>query len=422
MKLLILSTYDKLGGAARAAYWQHCGLRGAGVDSSMIVRYRGTSNPQIRKLIPSSKTVHRIERVLKRKFIAWRWRHSLKNTSGFIMDESDIHPREIQEEINAADVVNIHYCDGFLSLYELLNIIPREKPVVITLHEMSFFTGGCNYAGTCRRFESACGYCPLLKKPSVHDLSHQVWMHKNKALLERSPKNTYFVADSTWIESEARKSNLLDGFNIRTIHYGIDLEVYRPHDKSLVRKLLGLPLDKTIILFASENVADPRKGFGLLCEAMRLMSDRNDLQFVSFGRVLDYSGFPHQIKHFGFIEEDTLMSLLYSAADLFVMPSLEEAFGLTCLEAMSCGTPVLAFRTGGIPDMIDHGRTGYLADEKTVEGLMKGLIDFLQNPLKYQEMGEHSRQKVIDQFTRERNTKEYSLLYQKLINQGKTLE
>ncbi len=418
MKILHISTYDRMGGAARAAYWQHCGLRESGMNSRMVVRYRGTADPQVSKVIPTSKKAARIERALKRKFIDWKSWHSLKNSSGFIMDASDLSAESIAGEIEWADVVNIHHCNGFLSIHELLNVIPRQKPVVITLHEMSFFTGGCIYSGSCRRFESGCGDCPLLKKPSSHDLSHEVWKAKYSALQERSPQNTCVIADSTWIEAEARKSRLLTGFNIQTIHYGIDPEVYQVHDKASVRKLLGLPLDKTIILFASENVADPRKGFGLLCEAMRLMSERNDLQFVSFGRVLDYSGFPQQIKHFGFIEDDSLMSLLYSAADLFFMPSLEEAFGLSCLEAMSCGTPVLAFKTGGIPDMIEDGVTGFFAVEKSSKALSQKINSLLTEKVNFQAMGKICRDKVLEKFLKAKNTLSYVDIYKSLPSRG----
>lgn len=419
MKVLHLSSFDTAGGAARGAYWQHQGLIELGVDSRMLVRFKGSIDLSITKVLPNQKTFPRIKRVLKRKYDESLKKRKLRKDrqSEFIMDESDLSTSDIQEQIAHADVINIHYCEGFLSIHGLLEMIPREKPVVITLHEMSFFTGGCNYAWDCRGFENECGLCPLMKSPQENDLSHSVWKSKHAALNKRKKENTYFVADSTWIESEGRKSKLLRDFNIRTIHYGINQDIFSPHDKLAVRKLLGINEAIPVILFASENISDPRKGFKLLFEAIKALPGQYPVQFISFGRVLDMSCMSHGVKHFGFVEDDRLMALLYSAADLFVIPSLQEAFGLTCLEAMACGTPVLGFDRGGIPDMVMHGFTGFSADKVSVDGLKQGLDDFLHNPLKYKEMGINSRQMTLDKFSREKNAENYSLLYRELFNQ-----
>jgi glycosyltransferase involved in cell wall biosynthesis len=394
LKVLHLSSYDVWGGAGRAAFWQHRGLLGQGVSSRMIVRQKCGMGEHVEAISPPTDGFSRITRVLKRNGMGMEKRLAVKSLhrGDFVLEASDLSATLLSNTFPEVDLINIHFCSGFLAISELLEVIPQEIPVVITLHEMSFFTGGCHYASGCRHFEGECGDCPMLSRPS----------------------NTCIVTDSEWLAQEARQSGLLKGFDIRTIHYGIDPEVFRPLDKTFSKQTLGIDSNRPVVLFASENLQDRRKGFDLLRSAIRDLNC-GDAEFISFGRIGDYSGITDRIRHFGYIENDRLMALLYNAADLFVMPSREEAFGLTCLESMACGTPVLGFQTGGIPEMIEHGKTGYLSGEISEVGLKRGLTDFFENQSRYFEHGKSAREKALNSFGKEKNAGLYRDLYQRLL-------
>jgi glycosyltransferase involved in cell wall biosynthesis len=192
------------------------------------------------------------------------------------------------------------------------------------------------------------------------------------------------MATSSWLEEEAARSRALRGCGIEQIAYPLDTEAYRPLGRSLARDLLGLPREGQIVLFgALSATADRRKGYDLLLQAVQHLeraSLKRPVTFVVFGgersAVREVSGFP--VHALGSLHDDLSLAAAYSAADVMVVPSREEAFGQTASEALACGTPVVAFRIGGPRDIVTHGETGYLAEPYAAQDLAAGILAMLQ--------------------------------------------
>ncbi|HZB12714.1 MAG TPA: glycosyltransferase, partial [Chryseolinea sp.] len=167
--------------------------------------------------------------------------------------------------------------------------------------------------------------------------------------------------------------------NVRYAHipYGLDLSVFKPQDKSFARSQFNIPLGRKVILFVSENVTNYRKGFDLLTEAIREIDLASEFLLVSIGK--GKTGFSQngRIMALGKIADDRLMSLLYSAADVFVLPSREDNFPNVMLEAMACGTPVIAFDRGGMKEVIRNNYNGILVEDVTAKGLRTAIELFI---------------------------------------------
>jgi len=241
------------------------------------------------------------------------------------------------------------------------------------MHDMWLSTGICHHSDGCSKYSSHCGNCKYLQSGCDKDLSYRVF--EKKAKLFRDSDFTV-VTCSDWLHGKAGKSALLSGKTILSIPNPIDTSVFCPSDKAEARKELGLPLDKNLILFASQKVTDKRKGIDYLCEAAGILESRNrEFEFVVMGQNSDMVRdlLPHKVWSMGYVGSESKARLIYNACDMFVTPSLMENLPNTIMEAMSCGTPCIGFATGGIPEMIDHLQNGYVAAYKDSQDLADGM-------------------------------------------------
>ena len=414
MKILHLSLFDRKGGACIAAYRQHQALLAAGVDSSMWVRQKVTNDPHVYEYQPPSDVMTRVRRIARRRLIAKQRRRA--QPIGEIFDDRSEHGGKEILQLPPHDVINVQFSQRFIDLPALLQSIPATTPIVFTLHEMSMFTGGCSYASDCQRFEDQCGNCPQLRVRQQNDYSHCSWLRKQRAYTKRNRAKMHFVADSHWLASEAARSSLLEGRQISTIHYGIDTSIFRPLDIEKCRHTLGIPLDQPVVAFAAVSVADERKGIKHLIEAIQKMPIKPFLLTWGGSFPPELEQIPHL--HLGSIDSEHLLATVYNAADAFVIPSMEEAFGQTALESLACARPVVGFEVGGIPDMVSSGETGLLVERGDADALARALEDMLQDQAKRKQMGEKARELVVNQFSLEKNAESYLGLYQKLMSSG----
>jgi len=279
--------------------------------------------------------------------------------------------------IRSADLFHLHWiCQGFLSLYQLNKLFHIGKPVVWTLHDMWPFTGGCHYTGLCERYTDSCGNCPFLKSPSLKDISVRQYI-KKQAIYHSS--QITFVSCSNWMASKARSASLLKNIPIEVIPNPIDTTVFRPCPKGQARQYLGLPEDRYLILFGAANLGEKRKGFRYLMDALYRLKEVNPLLtdkigLVTFGKLKDGITLPFPLFHLHYVSEGKDIVRIYNASDVFVLPSLEDNLPNTVMEAMACGVPSVAFRSGGVTDMIDHQRNGYLANLMDKEDLARGIL------------------------------------------------
>jgi len=407
MNILLISTSDLHGGAAIAAFRLMNALQAEGMNVNMLVRDKRSSNSKVIEV--GSKTINEWNFLWERGKIFMANRFSRKNLFDISIANTGVSVTELPE-FKHADIIHLHWINqGMLSLKELENIFASGKKVVWTMHDMWPFTGICHYAGNCINYQQACGQCPYLVDASPHDLSRKVFKQKQAVY---SSGNITFVACSNWLKDLAKKSPLTTDHKVISIPNPIDTRHYRPKDKISTRKKLQLPLDKKIVLFAAIKTSDKRKGMDYLSEASRLMKQHTDnVLFLIAGNngkeIETRLALPAQ--SLGFVAPENMPDI-YNAADVFVIPSLQENLPNTIMEAMACGTPCVGFRIGGIPEMIDHLKTGYLAEYKNADDLAKGLFWTLFEA-DTETLSANAREKTLNTYAQEKIAEQYKKLY-----------
>ena len=282
-------------------------------------------------------------------------------------------------EFREADVIHLHWINqGMLSLKGIRRILDSGKPVVWTMHDLWPASSLCHYARGCAMFKSSCRRCPLLPGGGGDsDLASKVWRAKQRML---SGHSISYVACSKWLAGEARRSALLRGQAVTDIPNAIDTAVFRPTDRNEARMRLGLPADRRVILFVSQRVTDRRKGMDYFVEAVeRLVASGaatpDDTCIAVLGGHADDVATRLALPVFplGYVADEHTIVSVYNAADVFVLPSLEDNLPNTIMEAMACGVPCVGFRVGGIPEMIDHRSNGYVAAYRDAADLAEGI-------------------------------------------------
>ena len=368
MKVIHLNSSDIGGGAARAAYRIHHALRDADIDSCMWVNKTTMVDWTIEG--PSSKLA---------KGLALIRPHSARplvkmlNTTNPILHSPAFLPSNWVKRLNSsdADVVHLHWIAGeMLSITDIRNI---DKPVVWTLHDMWAFCGAEHYTEEFRWREGYhSGNRPAYE--SGFDLNRWTWERKR----QHWKKPMQIVTPSRWLADCARESALMRGWPVTVIPNCLDTERWRPMEQTLARDLLGLPANVPLLMFgAIGGGRDPRKGFDLLTAAIEyLRGEAPGAEMVVFGQLAPRTppdlGYP--IHYTGHLHDDLSLRALYSAADALIVPSRQDNLPNIAVEAQACGTPVVAFDIGGLPDIIEHQRTGYLAEPFEAESLAQGII------------------------------------------------
>jgi glycosyltransferase involved in cell wall biosynthesis len=228
----------------------------------------------------------------------------------------------------------------------------------------------------------------------------------------------HIVALCEWMAREVRRSPLLGRFPVSVIPNGLDTEVFAPRDRRAAREQLGLPVDGRLALFVAESVKNRRKGFQLLLDALRGLNLEDGITLLSIGRSPPELSLGCGHKHLGEIHDDATLAAAYSAADVFVLPSLQDNLPNTALESLACGTPVVAFDTGGIPDIVRPGLTGALAPVGDPAALRKAITSLLGDSDALARMWAHCREVAVKEYALEVQTKRYAALYEKLLGQG----
>lgn len=411
MKVLHVGLYDRYGGACIAAYRQHVALLRQGVDSRMWVRFKVTDDDKVAAFSPPWALGTRTRRILRRHSLQ---RERIKaGVREEIFDDRSEHGGVEMRSAPAADVINLQFAWGFTDYPDFFHALPAHHPVVVTMHEMGNFTGGCSYSTGCTQFHNECHHCPKLTRSGPRDFARMGWERRRDAFMRRREGMLHFVADSHWLAGEARKSSLLKEYPISVIHYGLDSEIYRPLDRAFARALFNIPENLPVVAFAAASVDDKRKGVSHLVEALTNMPLRSFL--LTWGK-----SFPPKLGdipklHLGSLDNEHLMALAYNAADVFVMPSLEEAFGQTALESIACGTPVVAFDAGGISDTVRHEQTGLLVDVGRSMDLCNAITRVLSDRVLWRRLSEEGRRLATAEFSLERNATRYIDLYQSLL-------
>lgn len=413
MNVLHLNTFDIEGGAAKAAWRLHQGLRALGTDSRMLVQTKtggdGTVYERDTKLARWLGKIRPFMEIVP--LLPYRRRPPTHWATEWA-------PTRIVEQIQKLkpDIIHLHWvCRGFMSIPDIGKLTP---PIVWTLHDSWAFTGGCHVPGNCTLYKKQCGTCPQLNSTQADDLSRWIWEQKAK----RWSKTPFtIVAPSHWLADCSRSSSLFKNSRTEVIPNGIDTEVYRPVLKSEARTALGLPQDRKLVLISAMNATlDLNKGFRYLEAGLQQLAAsgwKDKIELLVLGQSAPSTpvdaGVP--VCFLGVLKDETALRQVYSAADVTVLSSIQENLPNSIMESMACGTPVVAFNIGGIPQLIDHNVNGYLATPFEPSDLAEGIRMILSDDAHRLHLSDRARTKIETTFDTRIITRQYQALYKELL-------
>lgn len=404
------------GGAGVAAQRLNDALGREGLDSRLYYE-RGLP------LVPGCQRVFENQSFAQRNLaaLARAWRNRRNAPGCLVTGPRWIRRTRLQDLGLRPDVVNLHWISRWIDQPSFFASLPPDLPVVWSLHDMNPFTGGCHHAGDCERFTDLCRDCPQLKNPGPRDDAFRFFEIKKRCY---TGKNLHVISSSDWMSAQARRSALLRyARSFHTIPLGLDTESFKPIDKSCARQALAIDSERFVVGFACADLSSPDKGGALLVEALHALADKANITLLIFGagKLPDNGGRSepdgrYQIIELGSINSPRLQSQFYSACDVFAAPSRIESFGLTALEAMACGTPVVAFHTSGLTDVVADCETGLLDSRIGSVAVLRDQLDWMvQHPTERQNMGLAARQRVEKQFTSTLMANRYVQLYERLL-------
>lgn len=405
--ILVVNTYQKNGGAARAAYRMFCEIRGLYTNARYLTLFRkdwesgvvGLFNTSIRGAI--AQWLVRFDQVPLRAYPNRR--------NSFFTPSQHSNFLRVRLSRFRPKLLHLHWVG-----HSLLRVEEIEKlrcPVVWTLHDTWAFTGGCHYTGNCDGYKSQCGRCPQLGSAVKGDISHALMQRKAKAYKNL---NLTVVTPSRWLADAAAKSSLLAGRRIEVIPNGLDTEAFKPIDRRTARDYFGISDENPVILFGSHWLPDPRKGGDLLCTALSQLAMPCTLLTFGEGKLPLEGESLVTLRSLGSLSDNASLALAYSAADVFLCPSREDNLPNTVAEALACGTACVAFDVNGLPDMIEHTVTGWLAKPFEPSDLVAGIKWVLNHPYPEQ-LRLVAREKALSEYSLPKMAMRYSKLYADLL-------
>jgi len=414
LRITQVSTNDISGGAARAAYRLHTGLRRLGHDSRMLVAHKASEDPNVIAFQASRDLPSRIRRRLRSRYLERSWKGIATRPEGatYFSDDRSPFGAEMIGQMPPCDVLQLHWISTWVDYGKFFRGVPRELPIVWTLHDMNPFTGGCHYSGGCGKFRESCGACPELLSSDQKDFSWESWGRKRQALSVREGGGIQIVTPSRWLAEQARSSALFGKMPIEVIPYGVDTEVFQPRDREAAREKFGIDPAAKVALFVAEWATEKRKGLDLFVEAVRKMRKGPEFCLAAIGR-----GLPKQLDgvrsvSIDYVRDEETMSMVYSLADVFVIPSLQDNLPNTSLEALACGIPTVAFCVGGLVDVVRPGKTGALVTTGDVEGLGDAIARVLSNDEERKKMAAECRRVAVEEYALEVQARRYVALYE----------
>jgi glycosyltransferase involved in cell wall biosynthesis len=314
------------------------------------------------------------------------------------------------EAIKNADVIYIHWVQyGFLSLSNIEQIAKLKKPVIFIMHDMWTITGGCHYSFDCEGYVSGCKTCPVFSEGLSRNLAAKEFIKKLDVFSKY--KNLFFVSPSVWLYNCAKESLITKNKPVYYIPNILDASVFKPIDKPIAKNILNIDNNEFVIAFGAVSIDSKRKGWAYLQNALEIIKKDTGTENISiliFGSNYKKeiaNAIPFKTKFMGYLSDEYSTALAYNAADVFIVPSLADNQPTTVQESLSCGTPVVGFNVGGIPDMIRHKENGYLAEYKNAEDIANGIRYCIQNKI---------RGKMLPNFQTEVTIQKYLELFENM--------
>jgi glycosyltransferase involved in cell wall biosynthesis len=387
-----------------------------GIDSGMRVLHRGTGDDRVDSGTPPPIAA-RLTQKLQRRWLSYS--HKGWHTDNPILHTFGHLSAGLVDELNTcdADILNLHWISEMLSVKDIGRL---KKPIVWTLHDMWAFCGGEHYApdDAAARFRQ--GYRANNRPPGERgpDLNRQTWKAKRRAWARQC---FTIICPSRWLADCARHSVLFADAAVHVIPYPLDTDkTWRPIPREVACVALSLPPDKKLILMGAEGgVADPRKGGDLLHDALALVAARQsgDVELMIYGQEQPQgeNTWPCPVHWLGVVRDDRVLALAYSAADMMVMPSRQDNLPNTAVEAQACGTPVVAFDIGGLPDIVIHRVSGWLAKAFDTVDMAEGILWVLGDSKRWQGLSRTAREKAVERFSPGVIAEQYGRVYEQVL-------
>ena len=401
LNIIQFSTYESFGGASIVAYNLHYSFKRLEHSSVMFVGQKVSKDESIISIVNRNKD---------EVFFG-----SCVNQGQLFKNYLSTFDVPTMDEFSRSNIIHFHNLHGEYFNYLAMPGIVRLKPALWTLHDMQAITGHCANSLGCEKWKTGCGSCPSLDEyPAISkDSTKKLWHEKHSIF---SGLDIDIVVPSKWLLDIVKQSILSDK-NIHLIYNGIDTDIFYPSCKDIARDRLGIPSDKIVLVTsAAGGSKNLNKGAGLLHEALKKVTCKQEIVIIKIGD--EVSSLQEQELHWigtGHVYDTSKVREWYSAADIFVFPSIAENCPLAVLEAMACGLPSVAFNTGGIPELIDHMECGYIANYKDVDDFANGISLFTHNKALRQRAGERARTKIKKGFTLQSMTSSYLDLYYEII-------
>lgn len=379
MKVVLVNTSEFKGGAAVACNRLLHNLRENGLECKLLVLNKSTNDSDVIQ-IPENKTQYYFLKILFYIELIFQKLFKKKFTD-YSFPFFGIKLSKISY-IKEADVIHLHWINNsFINISDLQALIDSGKKVVWTLHDMWAFTGGCHYANNCTLYKSTCTKCPQLKY-TTPDFSKKQQAYKKTINL----KHITFITPSKWLKDIGTTSSLLKNSLIHDVPNCIDTTKYHKISREVALNNLGLKINKSekILLYVAMSADDPRKGYSELTKALEhwLKISSEKINLVILGRIsqpIELNTSRITIHTLGRLFDNNKIISAYSCADVFLMPSNQDNLPNTIMESLACGTPIVAFPVGGIPEMIIHGKTGYIGNPKDTVSFAEGIEWLLKN-------------------------------------------
>jgi glycosyltransferase involved in cell wall biosynthesis len=392
-----------------------------GQDSRMFVLYKASDDSSVTRYEMKKNVLSRVRRTVRKEVIRRElasFRASGPNEMTYFADDRTPYGKDPWSQLPESDVIQLHWVSGFVDYEGFFSALPAGKPLVWTMHGMEAFTGGCYYDNDCGKFSGECGACPQVGSQSDSDLTRQVWKRKREIYSRLGVEQLHIVTPSRWLSEEVKRSSLLGSFPCTVIPNAVDTDVFVPRNRAVARDVVGVPLEAKVVLFLADGLHVRRKGLDLLVEALSRMRAMDNLLLVSLGpgQPSGVDGIRHL--RFEAVNNDRFLSFVYSAADVFVTPSLQDNLPNTLLESIACGTPAVGFEVGGIPDVIRPGQTGLLAKAGEVDDLQRAIGEILENSERLKVMGLNCRTVAVEEYALEVQARRYLKLYNESVERG----
>lgn len=318
-----------------------------------------------------------------------------------------------------ADLIHLQIIHGN-SFFSLLNIflMSRRHKVIWTIHDPWMMTGHCVYPFDCERWKCGCGSCPNLEIPFQVRRDSTALMWRIKHWLMHHSNVTLIVA-SKWMYENVRMSPILSHLPCHIIPLGVDLEEFKPMDREQCRKKFGIPDDADVLAFRFKGADDQIKGWSFIKEALLAINPQKPIYILVFeGKGgLDSLKQKYNVIELGWSKGLDAVIQALNAADIFLMPSTAEAFGMMAVESMACGTPVIVFDGTALPDVIHAPEGGVSVPAKDSKALADAITELLEDKQRYDQLVENGLRIVQEEYALEKYIQRHIELYISLLDE-----